>query len=113
LEQCISGYGLWVGSLGIFGIDRKSCILPGGKTTKKRSCVFDSLRFQLDHRTGGRMFAWSRAIGNYQLVSRKFIDVIYDFRFGNQPGSPNVPGVVGRLVADINNDCLILRQQVF
>ena len=110
MEQCISGYGLVVGSTGFLGIDRKSCILPGGKTTKKRSCVFDPLRFQLDHRTGGRMFAWSRAIGNDQLVSRQLIDVIDDFRFGNQLGPPDVPGVVGCLVAHINNDSLILRQ---
>ena len=76
MEQCISGYGLVVGSTGFLGIDRKSCILPGGKTTKKRSCVFDPLRFQLDHRTGGRMFGWSRAVGDDELVLWQLVEVI-------------------------------------
>jgi hypothetical protein len=57
--------------------------LPRGKSTKQRSCVIDTLRFQLDHRTGGRMFARSRAVGNYQLILREFVEVINDLGLGD------------------------------
>jgi hypothetical protein len=39
--------------------------LPARETTKQSRSVFDTLAFHFDHRTGGRMFVWSRAVGNY------------------------------------------------
>ena len=57
------------------------------------------------------MFARSRAVGNYQLILREFVEVIHDLGLGNQFGSPNVAGVIRSFIAHVDYKSLILIQQ--
>jgi hypothetical protein len=49
---------------GLIGIDGETCVFPCVETTQQGSCVFDTLSFQICHRTGGRVFVWSRTVGD-------------------------------------------------
>ncbi len=69
-------------------------VLPRIKTAQQGNCVCDILSFHIDHRTGGRVFAWSRAIGDYGLVARQFIGMVKDFRVRNQLRARDVTGFV-------------------
>jgi hypothetical protein len=57
--------------------------LPGCKTTQQRSRVINSFSFEVDHRTGGRMFAWSRTVGDDELVLWQLAQMIRKVCFGN------------------------------
>src|SRR5713226_6557184 len=58
---------------GLCSFYRQSSVLPGHKPSQQGYCIFDTFSFKIDHRTGGRMFVWSRTVGHYQLILRQLV----------------------------------------
>ena len=77
----------------LFLIDGKAFLLPLVKTTQKCNRVFDTFCFETDHRTGGRMFVWSRTVRDYRLVFRQFIQMLQNICRRNQFRARNVTGI--------------------
>ena len=73
-------------------VNWKSRVFPRIVSTQQRCCVFDSNCFEVDRRTGGSVFVWSRAIRDYQLVLRQLIRVFHNICVGNQLRTPDVTG---------------------
>ena len=57
---------------------RVSGVLPGHCAAEEGCCVGDSFFFECLHRTGARVLARSRAVGDDQLVAWKLIDAVGD-----------------------------------
>jgi hypothetical protein len=53
--------------------------LPLVEATQQCCYVRDVFRFEVDHRTGGRMFVWSRTVRDYELVLWQLIQMIKNF----------------------------------
>ena len=51
-------------------IHRESCVFPRLEATQQCSRVFDTFSFEIDHRTGARVFGRSRTIGNDRFIAR-------------------------------------------
>src|SRR2546430_10363193 len=62
---------------------RQSSVLPGHKPSQQGGCVFYTFSFKIDHRTGGRMFVWSRTVSNYQFILRQLVAALHNFNFGD------------------------------
>ena len=69
-------------------------LLPQIKAAQQGCYVLKSFRFELGHRTGGRMFLHSRTIRDDHLVARQFVQMAQDFARGNEFRSGNVSHVV-------------------
>ena len=57
----------------------ESGVFPRVPATQECSGVFDTFCFEIEHRTGARMFGRSSTIGNNHLIPRQFIDTTDEF----------------------------------
>jgi hypothetical protein len=53
--------------------------LPLVEATQQCCRVRDVFRFECDHRTGGRMFVWSRTVRDNEFVLWQLIQMIKNF----------------------------------
>src|SRR6185503_7671690 len=83
--------------------DRAAFFLPQLKTTEERCCVFETLLFERAHRTGGRLFLWSRTIRDNHLVTRKLPGALTDHGNGYQLCAGDVRVIVSILAAHIDD----------
>jgi hypothetical protein len=60
-------------------IDWQAFPLPLVEATQQCCHVRDVFRFEVDHRTGGRMFVWSRTVRDNELVFWQLIHMIQNF----------------------------------
>jgi len=54
-------------------VHRQSGVFPRIHSTQQRRRVFDSFFSEIKHRTGARMFVWSRAVRDNRLIAGYFI----------------------------------------
>jgi hypothetical protein len=59
-----------------------SGLLPGTQSAEEACDIFESLRLQIEHRTGARVFGPSRAIRDDQLVFRQLANTGGELRQG-------------------------------
>ena len=94
-------------------VDRPAFFLPRLKATKECCYVVISLSFHGTRRTGGRLFVWSRTVGDDLLVFRKFFGPLSDFVERDQLRATNVPAIVHVFVSHVDDDYVALLHQRF
>jgi hypothetical protein len=94
-------------------IDRVTSISPCFESTQQRGRIFDSLFLEVDHRTGGRMFVWSRTIGDYQFVFGQRATLRQNVLELNPSGAGDVPGIKRLLASYVYSNSLTSCQQFF
>ena len=78
--------------------------------SKRRNHLVARLRFGFPclhnvHRTGGRVFVWSRTVGNDCLIAWQLTTAIRNLCKRNQLGAADVALIKGRLIANIDDHC--------
>lgn len=110
----VSGFGFWVPSLRLattfpFGgtvllpaLHRKSRFGPRVEAAQQSRGVFYTFSFEIDHRTGARVFGRSSAVGDNQLVARHFAGLSQDLIDGDQARTFDMRLLKGHLAAHID-----------
>jgi hypothetical protein len=91
---------------------RQPCVFPSLHTTQQSHRVFETLFPEIKHRTGARLFGWSRTVRDNCLVTWQLLHVVEYLTIRNKPGTSDMTCVVRGLVAHINNKRLAFVNQI-